>query len=104
MRLRSVAGVGLMLTLGLAALAGAQSPAAGARTGEWLPEAALLVTPGIGQDPTLDISLEFADRGTPGHVTLYVPAGFAIYPVRPAGYPVGQALLTTEEGAFGAAS
>ena len=56
-----------------------------------------------GDAPSLELKLNLEDS-SPARITLFVPRGFALYPQRPAGLPVGEAELEAVDytaGAFG---
>jgi hypothetical protein len=68
--------------------------------------ARLLVQPTSGfqpsREPSLDLSLDLPLVGPPpGRIVIEVPRGFQIYPGRPAGSAVGDALVVAANGSYG---
>lgn len=78
-----------LLSSGTAAGASERSAAAGSSFVVWASGGH------FAQDgPELDLAFEFdADSSPPGRVSIYVPAGFQLYPTRPVGSNVGTATL-----------
>ena len=89
MSMRPLLGLLAMCT----AVAGLALGVAGAAASTWAPGPLLLVDATGDEYPELDVSLEFGDEGAPGRISLFVPSGFAVYPVRPPGRPVGQIVI-----------
>src|SRR5207247_84694 len=71
----------------------AQPSAFGATSPYWGDKPTLLVDQVIDVLPEVDVNLLFAAGSAPGRVTLYIPAGFDVYPQRSAGSIVGSALV-----------
>ena len=67
-------------------------------------DASFLVDTQAGESPGLVLGLDFADRGPPGRVTLYVPRGFEIVPERPLAFPVGVAEMEAGSSSYGSFS
>lgn len=87
-----------------AAVAGSALGVGGAAASTWGPGPLLLVDATGDEYPELDVSLEFGDEGAPGRISLFVPSGFAVYPVRPPGRPVGQIVIAAASYAGTSAS
>ena len=64
-------------------------------------DAWFVVDPSGDEYPELELSLSFGYGPSPARLVLYVPQGFALYPQRPAGSPVGQAEAFAADGSFG---
>jgi hypothetical protein len=94
---------GLLALLALLLVGSAGSHAASSsRTALASGEGAWFAVDPVGGDyPELDLSLSFGDGAAPARLVLYVPAGFQLYPNRPAGSPVGQAEAFAADGSFG---
>jgi hypothetical protein len=114
-RERAVQGVSVSATIARIALAAALACTplfadGAARASERVPGAQgpvmFVNTPGghFAQDaPELDLTFDFTqDLRVPGRITVYVPAGFEIYPDRPAGSGVGAARIYAADYTGGA--
>jgi hypothetical protein len=98
---RLATGLLALLALLLVCVGGA-SAATTSRTALASGEGAWMVVDPLGGDfPELDLSLSFGDGAPPARLVLFVPAGFALYPQRPAGSPIGQAMAFAADGSFG---
>ena len=86
----------LLVGLGGASAATTSRTALASGEGAWL-----VVDPLGGEYPELDLSLSFGDGAPPARLVLYAPSGFALYPERPAGSPIGQAEAFAADGSFG---
>ena len=96
--------MGRRLRIGLLALSALLlvAPAHGTTRQPFANEGAwLAVDPLGGEYPELDLSLSVGDGAPPARLVLYVPTGFALYPDRPVGSPVGQAEAFAADGSFG---
>lgn len=93
---------GLVALALLLAGAGGSSAATTSRTALASGDGAWMVVDPLGGDyPELDLSISFGDGAPPARLVLYVPTGFALYPQRPAGSPIGQAMAFAADGSFG---
>ena len=93
---------GLLALVLLLAGAGGTSAATTSRTALASGDGAWMVVDPLGGDyPELDLSISFGDGAPPARLVLYVPTGFALYPQRPAGSPIGQAMAFAADGSFG---
>jgi len=93
---------GLLALVLLLAGAGGSSAATTSRTALASGDGAWMVVDPLGGDyPELDLSISFGDGAPPARLVLYVPTGFALYPQRPAGSPIGQAMAFAADGSFG---
>src|SRR2546425_570539 len=88
----------LLLLAGGLALLGLGGPAAGAGD-----EPLLAVDARGGEYPVIDLTLDLGDHGPPARVALYVPKRFDLYPDRPAGSPLAEAVVFAADS-FGSTS